>query len=1040
LIVALRGLVHRAGASLSIVLVATVAVAAVAIGPTYYLAAQSSILQDGVRQADTLGRGFEVTSSGQVRGTIGETTQLVRTLLAHYIGGPAQERRLFTAPVEAIETTVVTGNETVPLVWRTAFCAHLKLSAGRCPGGLRQIVVSSSLAAINGWHVGQRVTVAGWPPFMITGVYTITVPETAAPYWFNAGTQYFPAEAEPKAPPYDAMFTSQATINSGPVAAQGNDVVDMSLTAGHLSAADVPRISAAMTGMTLNQQLTQFNATFETDIPDTLAFVRDSWRTVAVPVFLITAQLLLLAWLLLFLVVTDAAEARGPEIALAKVRGRGRWRTLTFGLSEPVILLVIALPAGLLAGWGITAALARVLLRPGTPVGLPSLAWAGAAAATAGGLVAVMIAARRTLSRTVLDQWQRASRGAAERGWVVDAILLTATVAGLIELRVSGQIGSAHQGALGLLVPGLLGLAVAVVASRLLVTACRAGFGVTRRRARIGLFLALRHVARRPGGMRTTIVLATAFALAGFAVGTWSVTVQNIRRVADARVGAAAVLTVTPPPGGNLARIVDRIDPRGREAMAVDEYTSVSGGTAGQVLLGVDPQRFARIAAWQPGWARQPLTSIAAALAPPAPPPVVLNGDAVRIRFSGLDVQPAGSTLVLDVYEEGAAETGQTPLYFGAVTGSQSSVQPLTGCPCVVANLTVSGPAQVSGAAQPVTGMVTVSGIDVRSGGRWTPVNAGLSTHGRWQESGPGTPVASQLSFAASGLTWQFHSQPGTNPTILSVNRPYPLPAIVAQPLAGGSASGGSASGGSGDNASGDSGGLYQATGLDGSPLNVRAVALAGAVPGAPANGIVVDRTYAERAAGIAPGSVSDQVWLAPGALASVRPRLIAAGVRISATETSAAQQSLLIRRGPALATVLFLADAAAAALLAAGAAILGLYLSGRRRRYEYAALAASRVSPSTLRRALLIEQAIVLGFGAVVGLASGFVATLLAIRSIPEFIAPPSSPPLSYTPVAGEFAALVGLALVLLIVAAVAASTALVRSVRPDLLREAQP
>jgi hypothetical protein len=175
----------------------------------------------------------------------------------------------------------------------------------------------------------------------------------------------------------------------------------------------------------------------------------------------------------------------------------------------------------------------------------------------------VLVAARRTLSRTVVEQWQRASRGGAERGWVVDAILLTATVAGLIELRVSGQIGSARQGALGLLVPGLLGVAVAVVASRLLVVACRAGFGVTRRRGWIGPFLALRHVARRPGGMRTTIVLATAFALAGFAVATWSVALTNVRSVADARVGAAAVLTVTPPNGTSLARIVDRIDPGG---------------------------------------------------------------------------------------------------------------------------------------------------------------------------------------------------------------------------------------------------------------------------------------------------------------------------------------------------------------------------------------------------------------------------------------------------------------------------------------------
>ena len=194
---------------------------------------------------------------------------------------------------------------------------------------------------------------------------------------------------------------------------------------------------------------------------------------------LITAQLLLLAWLLLFLIVADAAEARGPEVALAKMRGRGRWRSLTFSLGEPVILLAVALPAGVLAGWAITVGLGHILLRPGTPVGLPATSWLAAAVATAGGLAAVAATARRTLSRSVVDQWQRAGRRAAQRGWVLDAILITAAVAGLIELRVSGQIGSARRGVLGLLLPGLLGVAVAVVASRLLIVACRAGFRAT---------------------------------------------------------------------------------------------------------------------------------------------------------------------------------------------------------------------------------------------------------------------------------------------------------------------------------------------------------------------------------------------------------------------------------------------------------------------------------------------------------------------------------------------------------------------------------
>jgi putative ABC transport system permease protein len=1031
LVVAFRGLVHRAGASLSIFLVAVVAVAAVTIGPTYYAAAQSSILQDGVHGADTLGQGFEVTQSGPVASTIGTVDETVQTQLENYLGSGAEERRVFAPPVDAVEASVVTNDETVPLIWRSGFCAHLKFIAGRCPEGAQQLTVSSSLALINHWHVGQQVTVPGWKPLMITGEYRITVPETAAQYWFNGGTRYFPYEAgsgpSPAAVPYDAMFTPEATIDNGPADTQGNDVVDMSLIPGHLRGADVPGLAAAMNEMLLDPVLTESGATLESEIPATLSVVRASWRTVAVPIVLITAQLLILAWLLLFLIVTDAAEARGPEVALARLRGRGRWRTLIFGLSEPVIVLAVALPAGVLAGLGLTATLGQILLRPGTPVGLPPLAWAGAAVATAGGLVAVLVAARRTLSRTVVEQWQRASRGGAERGWVVDAILLTATVAGLIELRVSGQIGSARQGALGLLVPGLLGVAVAVVASRLLVVACRAGFGVTRRRGWIGPFLALRHVARRPGGMRTTIVLATAFALAGFAVATWSVALTNVRSVADARVGAAAVLTVTPPNGTSLARIVDRIDPGGRQAMAVDEYTSLSGSTAGQVLLGVDPQRFARIAAWQPQWAGQPLTSIAAALEPPAPAPVVLNGDTVRIRFRGQNVVPALSTLVLDVYEEGAVAAGQTPLYFGTANGSHSSVQPLTGCPCVLADLTVSAPPPALGAATigpvSVSGSIAVTGVDVRSGrGRWTPVDAGLGTAGHWRPGGPGGSPGDQLHFTASGLTWQFKSGPGLSPAIASVDRPDPLPALIARSLASGP------------------GNRYRITGLDGNALEVRAVALGAAIPGAPANGVVVDRTYAERAAGVTSEFVTDQVWLAPGALAHVKARLVAAGVRIDGAVTASSERAQLIRQGPALATVLFLTDAGAAAALATGAAILGLYLSGRRRRYEYAALIVSRVTRRTVRTALLTEQAVVLGFGVLVGLACGFAGTLVAIRSVPEFISQPPAPPLTYLPVAADLAALLGLALGVLLIAAVVASAALVRSVRPDLLPAGEP
>ncbi len=1030
LLAALRGLLHRAGISLSILLVAVVAVAAVSIGPAYYAAAQSSVVQDTVGTASASGRGLEIAQSGPV-GAVSTLAVLSQGLLARYLGGPATLRRLFGPPVTAAETTVQAGGQTVPLVYRSGVCAHLRFTSGHCPGASRQVAVSTSLAFLLHWHTGQRIAVPTWGHLVITGEYQVTLSAAGTRYWFDAGTRYFPYEAaygpRQSGTPYDAMFTPLATLAAVPGTVQGTDYADFALLPAHLTGPDVARVQTAVTGLTLNRELTDQGATTTTTLPATLGTVRASWRAIEVPVVLITAQLLLLAWLLLFLIVADAAEARGPEVALAKMRGRGRWRTLTFSLGEPVILLGVALPVGVLAGWAITTGLGHILLRPGTPVGLPATSWLAAAVATAGGLAAVVAAARRTLSRSVVEQWQRASRGAAQRGWVLDAILITAAVAGLIELRVSGQIGSARRGVLGLLLPGLLGIAVAVAASRLLIVACQAGFRPTQRSGRIGPFLALRHVARRPGGMRTTIVLATAFALAGFAAGIWSVSVANIRAVADARIGAATVLSVTPPAGHGLASIVNRIDPAGRQATAVEEYTNLSGTGAGQTLLAVNPQRFARIAAWRPGWAAgRPLHSLTAALDPPAPPPVVLRGSQVRVSFAARGVKPAGGTLMLDVYEQGVSAVGQTPVYLGPVAGSRTATAALTGCPCLLANLTISAPAPSGPVISPVTvtGLVTVTSIDVRSGhGRWTPAGAGLTTPGRWRPGGPGAQSGSTLRPGPGGLDWSFKSRPGGTPSAVPADRPDPLPAMVARGVA----------------PSGTS--VFQADGLDGSPLIVRATSTASAIPGAPTNGIVVNRTYAERAAGGTPAYASQHVWLAPGAsLARVRAALRAAGVRISGVMTAGSARAQLIRQGPALATVLFLADAAAAAALAAGAAISGLYTSGRRRRHEYAALLASRVPRRSIRASLLAEQAIVLGFGVVIGLAAGLAATLLAVRSVPEFISQPQAPPLDYLPPIAELGPLVGVALIVLVLAAVTASVLLVRSVQPDLLRETEP
>ena len=1022
-----RGVRRRAGVSLGILLVATVAAAAAAAGPAYDAAARASILQDSLHNTASIERTVEADGSGSVAGLADNLSAQVTSVLAAQLGGLAVVNRLFQPPVESILAQVSTGNHLTPLTWRTDACTHLRLTAGFCPRGAGQVLVSTSYARLS--HVrpgGTIATSSGYGRLMVTGEYaTPSGPQLLAAYWLNGECADFIFE-NPQClknpPPWDALFTSAATFAGAPDSEQGNTTVLDVLAPGGVRPQDLPGLKAAVNELLIDPTLQGTGAVATSSIPQLTDQITAGWQTLDVPVFLITCQLLLLTWLLLFLIVTDAAEARASEVALAKLRGHGRLRTIAFGLSEPVLLLAVALPAGLLAGWAATAGLTRILLRPGTHADLTVLTIAAAVVATLGGFVATVLAARRALVRPVTEQWRRTARRAADRGWVLDAVLLTCALAGLAELVLGGHVTSARSGSLGLLVPGLLGLAAAVVASRLLPAACRLAFGVTRHRGGTGPFLAVRQLARRPGGTRTTIVLAAAFALATFAIAAFAVDQRNVDRAATAQTGAAAVLSVTAPAGQDLGTIVDRIDPGGNQAAAVDRY---AGDTAnGTVLLAVQPQRFARVALWPSGFLDRPAASLGAALDPRTTPPVTLpaGSGAVRVRVTGQTGIPPGAALTFWVIEEESPDGGQVPVSLGVLHEGWLSAT-LTQCPCQVTMVSIDSPTAAPG---PGHGSVTLSALGVRTGGTWIPVPAALASASGWaagaeDPAGCGS-TAGQLQVGLAGLRWSFRSGSACSPALHRQDTPALLPALVSNQVT-------------------SSLQAFSTVGLDGRQLMVRPVALAAAVPGAPAVGIVVDRDYAQREAYFTYDSlVAEQVWVAPGSLAGVRAKLAAAGVKIDGVATVADAEAVLMRQGPALASVLFLASAVAAALLAAAAAVLGLYQVGRRRSYEYAALVAGRVPRRSLRASVFIEQTVVLGFGVLTGVAAGLGSAALVLPSLPEFLTPPAAPPLLFVPSATQVLIPLAVAVVLLAVAVTVATVTLIRSARPELLREAPP
>ncbi len=990
--------------------VAIVAAGAAAAGPVYYQAAQKSILSDSLAPASVpfLGRGFEASVSGAVATAL---PTLKNDLAGELQGdlGSAMVARVFTPPIDSIQATGFKGplKETFPLIWRTDFCAHLVIT-GSCPTRAGQVIVSSANTAVTGWHIGSQIRNSGWPTLLVTGIYK--PPDGSLDYWVLHWQTYFQSEALPGVQDagIDALFTSYATLSDAAHSVQGSAYIDDALAVRRVRPSDVGALQQGVTSLATSQDLVAESVSVQSGVPDSLESVQASWNAVADPITLTTLTVLLLSWLLLFLIVTDSVEARGSEIALAKLRGHGRGGILIVGLAEPAVVLLAALPCGVLAGWAAAAGLARTLLLPGVPADLPWTAWIAAAAAIAGGLVAVILTAQRALRRGVVEQFRRPALLTAGRGWVIDSILITACVSGLIEVLSLHGTGAARSSTLILLVPGLLGLAVAVAASRLLPLGCRALYGTASRYKLLAAYLALRHIARRTGGVRTTIVLATAFSLTAFAFAAWSVGQRNYQLVAEAETGAPEVLTVSLPAGQSLGTIVDRIDPSGRLATAVDNY---------QGTIAIDPGRFAGIAYWP---ARSSPSRLTAMLRPPFAPPIVLSGPAFRVTVDVGSMSIPHAQLYVNI-------TGASPVLLGTLPshGLTTFTAPLTACPCALQSLTLALAAQHGSndvAGSQLNGKLTIVAIDIRSHGQWVPAGSShrLSSAGLWvdQTIDAGRPAV--ITASSRGLTWTIRNDPSnTTPVLALVNVPDPLPAMVTS------------------EAVPQPPNVFNGFGLNGSDLRMKAAAGLPWVPGAPENGVIIDRQYAELAAGYNLTIANQQVWLAAGALPIIRPKLMAAHVQIVSSSSADSAAAVLERQGPALASVLFLADAAAAALLSAGAAILGLYTSARRRRYEYAALEASGVRRRTLRAAVLMELAVVLGFGTLVGAVTGLIAARLVLSSVPEFTSPPAEPTLSFAPPVGPVAALLAVAAGVLVLAALLASRTLIKGVSADLLRE---
>ncbi|PRX64430.1 FtsX-like permease family protein [Nonomuraea fuscirosea] len=995
----LRGLWERRTLSLVVLLIALVPIASAAVGPIYSAAARTTIARDAVRAAPLEGRGWRYTTS----------TGGIEAKVAAFTAGAA----FTTRPVFGMEATSGrrADRRAYSLVWQDGQCEHVVVVAGRCPRASGEVMAGRTSGFKVGGRIrltsvlGMEVTEGGRKPAPLKVVGLYRPGPANDPFWF--GRTLFSPPGEPADDKADALFTVPSTRTdtylvtdavdvAGDVKSGWTDYATVYIDPARLEGTDIAKLSAMQAAA--EAAGAQSSDIVYSRVADMLKGLTANAGSLGVPALLVIVQLVGLGWMLLFQTVGDLVRARSAEIALARLRGHRRARVWRFALTEPLLVLTAAVPLGLLLGYAAAGAMVGALLPPGIPAGFPPEAAVAGVAAMFGGVLAAALAAWRTANRPVTEEWRRTPRRSA-RGWVLDAIVLSITALGLVELLATGVITDVSgQSSSAMAVPGLVALGVALLAGRALPVLARRLFRLTRRRGGLGPFLALRQVARGPVTAGSVVVLGTAFGLATFAVSAWSATSGDYEETARFHNGAPVAIAVRPVEPERLIAAVNAADPGGRLAAPV---IKVPGPPQ---LVASDPARLAAVAHWRPGLAGgRPLPEAVAGLPGPAAPRVWLRGERLRVRISH-DPPPEGWGVRLFATLRVPGQLRPAAIPLGALSGRggahEWNLPPAcrdAACELRALSGDMTPPAQFDEMAY---AHVKVTGIAVRDKGRWNALPLPPWRVDQDPGSRDGTFIVSEIG----------------NETLRPATY-RPVPAAITVGAVG----------------------MRAVPGLDAAFATPVAPVLASAAgPGLTGAGVLVDLAQADRMAYGVHDTAEYQVWTSADDPEALERALTEQGLSVVSRRHVSDVVASFAAQGPGLALLLLLVAALAAAALALGRTVLALYTAARRRGYELAALEASGARVAALRAALLLEQVITVTAGTLAGLTAGLVAAWAALGRIPQFTEPPVTPPLPHDIAAAPVAAVVGAGLLVSLLAAVLVSELLLRGIRVERLRDA--
>jgi hypothetical protein len=999
----------RRAQAVALFLLAVLAVAAAAAAPWYLAAATDSVAAADVAGATALQRAVAVAGSTSL-GThpasqLDQTRQDVAPLLPvpGAVASLGEQILGQVTPRGAAPDAAPIGTY---VAYRDGVCDQLVIT-GSCPTNRFETIVSTIAAGRLGVGRGDTITVNSFElsaPVTLTVVGTYTVRDAGSPFWVGSD-----------------LLAGRIPNGLIPVVTDALLVTDDTLIASQPTSIDVRYSITVPSGLFSDGSLAGLLARAGHDLDthglrmttgaDELAqLVGRDQSTARLGVTVAAAQLLLLCWVALFLAARYTADDRRGDIALLKLRGAATWRIWGMTAQQSALPML----AAAVLGWGAGFAAARVLAGGSGHGALAStllLSLGAAALAGLGALAAAVVAEWASLRSGVSGLLRRVP--ARRRGWraeIVDVAVVLLAIAGVYQGHADAASGSASL--LSLLAPGLVALALGLTVARIVPWAAAAIGAAALRTGRTGPALAALHLARRPGTNRVFAMVVVAVGVCATSGMVWSASAQAWQRRAQQELGAARVLTVHAADTALMLEAVREADPSGRFAMAVARTDGP------EPVLAVDTARLSSVGLWRDEYVQSP-AALAGVLNPAGQPSVRVTDGVLTLDAAAPDSDtPAAVDLELQAPGAQPPERAIVTVFFGQIVAQRGQYQAtLSGCPapqgCRVVAVRLasgqgvqlfgltSGATEVLGSAQ--FGDITRWRPPVVADGSGPAIEA-LDGHLSLRKR-PNESVASNA-----------------DPRAYYLDAAAPLPVLLAGALP--------AADPPGDN-------RLAVFGSDTVPVSV--VATAPVLPQLGRAGMLVDLAAALRMTDAPGNNETMQVWLAPGAPASIVDKLGALGVVVARSDTVATTQGRYAQQGPGAALTFQLFTAAMGVLLAAGLLAVAVAVERRPRAAELAALRTQGVSVRVVGAASYAGYAAVVLAGALAGALAALLAGVVVATSLPFFTDPWSVLPAPSGVAARPLLAALAGSLLVLAVSTLISVRLMVRTVRSaERVREA--